>query len=98
MFTQVLVIWHVLFLCVIADMRRQGQGELLPFNPEPERIAHLLRREQREVHKRNLAVMKNRKGQIMTKSKTSHKGDRMGIMVGIMLPGRLYNQVILLCC
>ena len=30
-------------------MRRQGQGELVPFDPEPERTTNRLRREQREA-------------------------------------------------
>ena len=44
-------------------MRRQGQVELLLFDPEPERTLHRLCREQRKTHKRNLAVMQNQKGQ-----------------------------------
>ena len=46
-------------LCV----RRRGQVELLPFDPEPERTLHRLRREQREAHQRDLAVMQNNEGQ-----------------------------------
>ena len=40
-------------------MRSQGQVELHLFDPEPERILHRLRREQREAQHRNLATMQN---------------------------------------
>ena len=79
-------------------MQRQGQVELLPFDPELEITLHRLHKEQREAHQRNLAVMQNQKGKIRVKSKTSRKGDRMGIMVGTMLPSHLYSQMIRLCC
>ena len=42
-------------------IRRQGQGELLPFDPESERTLNRLCRNQREAHQRNLAVMQNQK-------------------------------------
>ena len=38
-------------------MRRQGQGELLPFDPKPERTANRLRRDQRESQVRHQAFM-----------------------------------------
>ena len=38
------------------------------------------------------------KSKIKAKRGMSRMGDRMGIMVGIMLPSRSYNQMILLCC
>ena len=44
-------------------MRRRGQSELLPFDPELERTLNQLRREQREAHQRNLAIMQNQEGQ-----------------------------------
>ena len=44
-------------------MQRQGQVELLPFDPELEITLHRLHKEQREAHQRNLAVMQNQKGQ-----------------------------------
>ena len=40
-------------------MRRQGQGELVPFDPELERTTNRLRREQREAIERLQAVMQN---------------------------------------
>ena len=40
-------------------MRRWGQVELHPFDPEPERTLHHLRREQSEEQQRNLAIMHN---------------------------------------
>ena len=64
MLLQVLVIWS---LCFASDcsqgysecMQRRGQVELHPFDPEPERTLHCLRREQREVQHRNIAIMQN---------------------------------------
>ena len=44
-------------------MRRRGQVELLPFDPEPERTLNRLRKELREAHHRNLAVKPNQEGQ-----------------------------------
>ena len=44
-------------------MRRRGQVELLPLDPEPERTLHLLCREQKEAHQRNLATMQNNEEQ-----------------------------------
>ena len=40
-------------------MRSRGQVELRPFDPEPERNLHRLRREQREAQYRNLAIMQD---------------------------------------
>ena len=40
-------------------MRRRNQSELLPFDPEPERILHQLRRKRQ----RNLGVMHNQEEQ-----------------------------------
>ena len=40
-------------------MRSRGQVELHPFDPEPERTLHHLRREQKEAQHRNLAIMQN---------------------------------------
>ena len=40
-------------------MRRQGQGELVPFDPELERTTNRLRREQREAQARHQATMHN---------------------------------------
>ena len=44
-------------------MRRQDQVDLHPFDPEPERTLHRLRREQRAVHNRSLAIMENNEEQ-----------------------------------
>ena len=44
-------------------MQRQGQVELLPFGPELERTLNRLHKEQREAHRRNLAIMQNQEGQ-----------------------------------
>ena len=38
-------------------MYAKGQVELHPFDPEPKRTLHRLRRELREAHQRNLAIM-----------------------------------------
>ena len=40
-------------------MRSRGQVELRPFDPEPERTLHCLRREQREAQYKNLAIMQD---------------------------------------
>ena len=40
-------------------MRRRGQVELHPFDPEPERTLHRLRKEQREAQHITLAIMQN---------------------------------------
>ena len=40
-------------------MQSRGQVELHPFDPEPERTLHRLRREQREAQHRNLAIMQD---------------------------------------
>ena len=40
-------------------MRSRGQAELHPFDPEPERNLHHLRRGKREAQHRNLAIMHN---------------------------------------
>ena len=53
---------------------KTGQVELLPFDPEPERTLHLLRRDQREAHQRNLAVMQNQEGQDQGQEKNEPQG------------------------
>ena len=40
-------------------MRTRGQTELHLFDPKPERTLHILRRELRTAHNRNLAIMQN---------------------------------------
>ena len=44
-------------------MQRQDQVDLHPFDPEPERTLHRLRREQRAVHNRSLVIMENNEEQ-----------------------------------
>ena len=44
-------------------MRRHGQRELVPFDPEPERTTNRLRREQREAQVRHQANMQNQEDQ-----------------------------------
>ena len=55
-------------------MRRQGQVELLLFDPEPERTLRRLRRAQREAHQRNLAVMQNQEEQDQGQQKNEMQG------------------------
>ena len=59
-------------------MRRQGQVELLSFNPEPERILNKLCKEQREAHQRNLAVMQNQEGQNHSQEQNKTQGGQNG--------------------
>ena len=59
-------------------MRRRGQVELLPFDPEPERTLNRLRNEQREAHQRNLAIMKNQEGQDQGQEKNESQGGQNG--------------------
>ena len=59
-------------------MRRQGQVELLPFNPKPERTLHRLRREQREAHQRDLVVMQNNEGQDQGQEQNEPQGGQNG--------------------
>ena len=75
-----------------------GQVELPPFDPKLERTLHWLRRELRESQQRNLTTMQNNEGHNQDQEQTSCKVVAMGIMVGIMRPGRLYGQMISLCC
>ena len=41
---------------------RWGQVQLPPFDPEPEKYLHHLRKELREAQQRNLATMQNNEG------------------------------------
>ena len=59
-------------------MRRRGQVELLPFDPEPERTLHRLRREQREAHQRNLVTMQNNEGQDQDQEQNELQGGHNG--------------------
>ena len=63
-----LVIWSFCFVCDCSQgyselMRRRDQIDLYPLDPEPKRTLHRLRREQRTVHNRNLAIMENNEEQ-----------------------------------
>ena len=44
-------------------MRRHDQVDLHPFDPNPERTLHRIRREQRTKQIRNLAIMENNEEQ-----------------------------------
>ena len=60
-------------------MRSRGQVELRPFDPEPERTLHRLRREQREAQYRNLAIMQDiveqDHGQEQNETQRGHNGN-----------------------
>ena len=60
-------------------MQNRGQVELHPFDPEPERILHRLRREQRETQHRNLAFMQDiveqDQGQEENEQQRGHNGN-----------------------
>ena len=59
-------------------MRRGGQVELHPFNLEPERTLHRLRRTLREAHQRNLAIMQNDEEQDHGQEKNEPQGGLNG--------------------
>ena len=63
-----LVIWSFCFVCDCNQgyserMRQRDQVDLHRFDPEPERTLHKLRREQRTVQTRTLAIMENNEEQ-----------------------------------
>ena len=60
-------------------MHKRGQVELSPFDPEPERTLHRLRRELRESRLRNLATLKNNEGSDLDKEK---KNEPQGVHNG----------------
>ena len=81
---QVLVIWSLCFACNCSQgygecMRRQGQVELHPFDPELERTLHRSRRELRKAQHRNLAIMQNNveqdHGQEQNEPQGGHSGN-----------------------
>ena len=76
-------------------MQRQGQGELLPFDPEQERTANRLHREQREVQVRHQAVIQNQEEWDQGHERNEPK-DTMEIMVGIMPPDHSYSRMTLI--
>ena len=51
-------------------MQRQNQVDLHPFDPEQERTLHRLRREQRTVQNRSLAIMENNEEQDLNLEQT----------------------------
>ena len=55
-------------------MRRRGQVELPPFDPEPERILHRLHRELREAQQRNLEAMQNNEGHDQDQEQNQSQG------------------------
>ena len=59
-------------------MVRRGQVELPPFDPEPERTLHHLRRERREAHQRNLATMQNNEGHDQDQEQNDPQGGHNG--------------------
>ena len=80
---QVLVIWSLCFVCDCNQgysecMRRRGQVELHPFDPEQERTLHRLRRELRKAQYRNLAIMQNNEEHDHGHEQNEPQGDRNG--------------------
>ena len=74
-----LVVWSLCCACDYSEgycecMRRWGQIELLPFDPEPKRTLHRLRREQRKAHQRDLAIMQNNEEQDQGQEKNEPQG------------------------
>ena len=59
-------------------MRRQGQVELLPFDPKPERTLHRLHREQTKAHQRDLVIMQNNEEQDQSQEKNEPQGGLNG--------------------
>ena len=82
-FLQVLVIWSFYFVCDCSQgysecMRKRGQVDLHPFDPEPERTLHRLRRELRTAQNRNLAIMQNNEEQDLGHEQNEPQRDRNG--------------------
>ena len=59
-------------------MRKRGQVDLHPFDPEPEITLHRLRRELRTTHNRNLAIMQNNEEHNLCHEKNEPQKDRNG--------------------
>ena len=59
-------------------MQRRGQVELLPFDLEPKRTLHRLRKEQREAHQRDLAIKHNNEGQDQGQEQNEQQGGQNG--------------------
>ena len=62
-------------VCVCEDSVKLNYS---PFDPEPERTLNRLRREQREAHQRNLAVMQNNEGQDQGQKQNEPQGGQNG--------------------
>ena len=82
-FLQVLLIWSFCFVCDCSQgysecMRTRGQAELHPFDPEPERTLHRLRRELKTTQNRNLAIMQNNEEHDLGHEKNEPQRDRNG--------------------
>ena len=59
-------------------MRRRDLVDLHPFDPEPERTLHRIRREQRTEHTRNLAIMDNNEEQDLSIEQNEPQRGRNG--------------------
>ena len=95
-FLQVLVIWSFCFVCDCSQgyserMRRQDHVDLHPFDPEQEGTLQRLRREQRVLQNRNLAIMENNEEQDLSLEKNEPQRGRNGNNGRIKHPGRLYS-------
>ena len=78
-----MVIWSFCFVCDYSQgysecMRRRGQVNLYPFDPEPERTLHRLRRELRTTYNRNLAIIQNNEERDLSHEKNEPQRDRNG--------------------
>ena len=79
-------------------MRRRYQVDQHPFDPEPERTLHRIRREQRTEQTSNLANMENNEEQDLSIEQNEPQEAKMGITEGIKHSYRLYSQMIHSCC
>ena len=82
-FLQVLVIWSFCFVCDCSQgysecMRRRDQVNPHPFDPEPERTLHRLRRELKTAQNRNLAIMQNDEEHDLSHEQNDPQRDRNG--------------------
>ena len=74
------------FFCFVCDcnqgysesMRRRDQVDLHPLDPEQKRTLHRLRREQRTIHNRNLAIMENNEEQDLSLEQNEPQRGRNG--------------------
>ena len=80
---QVLVIWSFCFVCDCRQgysecMRRRGQVELHPFDPNPKRTLHRLCQELRTAQFRNLEIMQNNEEHDLGHEQNEPQRDRNG--------------------